>query len=166
VGFEKSKQFRQEAFSTVSGAPRYRAPDLRFPFGTFSTAAEYPDERRHSIVPVRILRDRERRNGFSFHLRTRSHWQARLLSPITPWESQRAWLSHGPRGGIQIAKPQYPFLRQIGIQRLFGAENLQQAIAKLREHSYWAAVVDQFLLENEPAESDQVLEHLGMAIPV
>jgi hypothetical protein len=46
------------------------------------------------------------------------------------------------------------------------AENLQQAIAKLREHSYSAAVVDQFLLENEPADSDQVLEHLGTAIPV
>ncbi|MGA9391281.1 MAG: hypothetical protein WBV69_12615 [Candidatus Sulfotelmatobacter sp.] len=46
------------------------------------------------------------------------------------------------------------------------AENLQQAIAKLREHSYSAVVVDQFLLENEPAESDQVLEHLGTAILV
>jgi hypothetical protein len=47
-----------------------------------------------------------------------------------------------------------------------GAENLQQAIAKLREHSYSAVVVDQFLLESEPAESDQALEHLGTAIPV
>ncbi len=46
------------------------------------------------------------------------------------------------------------------------AENLQQAIARLREHSYTAVVVDQFLLENEPAESDQVLEHLGAAFPV
>ena len=46
------------------------------------------------------------------------------------------------------------------------AENLQQAFARLREHAYSAVVVDQFLLENEPAESDQVLEHLGTAIPV
>jgi hypothetical protein len=29
-----------------------------------------------------------------------------------------------------------------------------------------AAVIDQFLLETEPEESDQVLEHLGTAFPV
>ena len=46
------------------------------------------------------------------------------------------------------------------------AENLQQAMARLREQSYSAVVLDQFLLENEPAESDQVLEHLGTAFPV
>jgi hypothetical protein len=46
------------------------------------------------------------------------------------------------------------------------AENLQQAVAHLREQSYSAVVVDQFLLENEPTESDQVLEHLGTAFPV
>ena len=46
------------------------------------------------------------------------------------------------------------------------AENLQQAMARLREQTYSAVVVDQFLLENEPAESDQVLEHLGTAFPV
>ncbi|MFZ0772826.1 MAG: hypothetical protein WCA49_10350 [Candidatus Sulfotelmatobacter sp.] len=46
------------------------------------------------------------------------------------------------------------------------AENLQQALARLREQAYSAVVIDQFLLENEPAESDQVLEHLGTAFPV
>jgi hypothetical protein len=46
------------------------------------------------------------------------------------------------------------------------AENLQQAVARLREQSYSAVVIDQFLLENEPAESDQVLEHMGTAFPV
>lgn len=46
------------------------------------------------------------------------------------------------------------------------AENLQQAVGHLREQAYSAVVVDQFLLENEPAESDQVLEHLGTAFPV
>jgi hypothetical protein len=46
------------------------------------------------------------------------------------------------------------------------AENLQQAVARLREQAYSAVVIDQFLLENEPAESDQVLEHLGTAFPV
>jgi len=46
------------------------------------------------------------------------------------------------------------------------AENLQQAVARLREQTYSAVVIDQFLLENEPSESDQVLEHLGTAFPV
>jgi hypothetical protein len=46
------------------------------------------------------------------------------------------------------------------------AVNLGQAIARVREQSYSTVVFDQFLLENEPAESDQVLEHLGTAYPV
>lgn len=46
------------------------------------------------------------------------------------------------------------------------AENLQQALSLLREQTYYAVVFDQFLLENEPAESDQVFEHLGAAFPV
>ena len=46
------------------------------------------------------------------------------------------------------------------------AENLQQAVTRLREQSYSAVVFDQFLVENEPSESDQVLEHLGTAFPV
>jgi CheY-like chemotaxis protein len=46
------------------------------------------------------------------------------------------------------------------------AENLQQAVARLREQSYSAVVLDQFLLENDPTESDQVIEHLGTAFPV
>jgi hypothetical protein len=46
------------------------------------------------------------------------------------------------------------------------AENLPQAVARLREQTYTAVVLDQFLLENEPAEGDQVLEHLGTAFPV
>jgi len=46
------------------------------------------------------------------------------------------------------------------------AENLPQALAQLREQSYSAAVIDQFLIENEPTEGDQVLDHLGTAFPV
>jgi hypothetical protein len=46
------------------------------------------------------------------------------------------------------------------------AEDLPQAVARLREQTYSAVVIDQFLLENEPAESDQVIEHLGTAFPV
>lgn len=46
------------------------------------------------------------------------------------------------------------------------AKNLQEAATRLREQAYSAAVIDQFLLETEPEESDQVLEHLGTAYPV
>jgi DNA-binding NtrC family response regulator len=45
-------------------------------------------------------------------------------------------------------------------------ENLQQALARLREQCYSAVVIDQFLVESEPTESDQLLEHLDTAFPV
>jgi hypothetical protein len=46
------------------------------------------------------------------------------------------------------------------------ASTLQEAASRLREHTYTAAVIDQFLLETEPSESDQMMEHLGTAFPV
>ena len=46
------------------------------------------------------------------------------------------------------------------------AQNLQEASARLRQQTYSAAVIDQFLLETEPEESDRTLEHLGSAFPV
>ena len=46
------------------------------------------------------------------------------------------------------------------------AQTLQEASTNLREQTYSAAVIDQFLLETEPQESDQMLEHLGTAFPV
>ena len=46
------------------------------------------------------------------------------------------------------------------------AENLQEALSLLREQSFTLVVLDQFLLENEPSESDQVMDHLGTAFPV
>src|ERR1700733_997154 len=46
------------------------------------------------------------------------------------------------------------------------AQNLQEASTRLREQTYSAAVIDQFLLETEPDESDQMIEHLGTAFPV
>jgi len=46
------------------------------------------------------------------------------------------------------------------------ASTLQQASARLREGEYSAVIVDQFLLEAEPEESEVVLQHLGTAIPV
>lgn len=46
------------------------------------------------------------------------------------------------------------------------AQTVQAASTRLRENSYSAAVIDQFLLETEPEESDQMIEHLGTAFPV
>jgi hypothetical protein len=46
------------------------------------------------------------------------------------------------------------------------AESLQQALARLREQSYSVVVLDQFLLENEPDESDHMLDLLGTAFPI
>lgn len=46
------------------------------------------------------------------------------------------------------------------------AQSLQEAATRLREQTYNAVVIDQFLLETEPEESDQMIEHLGTAFPV
>lgn len=51
-------------------------------------------------------------------------------------------------------------------QETHWAKTLQEAATRLREQSYSAAVIDQFVLETDPEESDQVLEHLGTAYPV
>ena len=46
------------------------------------------------------------------------------------------------------------------------AQSVQEAATRLRQQTYSAAVIDQFLLETEPDESDQMIEHLGTAFPV
>jgi hypothetical protein len=46
------------------------------------------------------------------------------------------------------------------------AQSLQAAATRLREETYAVAVIDQLLLETEPEESDQMIEHLGHAFPV
>lgn len=51
-------------------------------------------------------------------------------------------------------------------QETHWAQTLQDAAIRMREQTYSAAVIDQFLLETEPEESDQVVEHLGTAFPV
>ena len=43
---------------------------------------------------------------------------------------------------------------------------MQEAATGLRERPYSAAIIDQFLLESEPDESDQMIEHLGTVYPV
>ena len=51
-------------------------------------------------------------------------------------------------------------------QETHWARHLQEAAARLREQTYTSAVIDQFLLEKEPEESQQTIEHLGTAFPV
>jgi len=46
------------------------------------------------------------------------------------------------------------------------ASTLQTAVGKLRQQEYAAVVIDQFLMEAEPDESEQMLQHLGTAFPV
>lgn len=46
------------------------------------------------------------------------------------------------------------------------ARSLEEAVGRLRERTYSAAVIDQFLVETEPEESNQMMEHLGTAFPV
>ena len=46
------------------------------------------------------------------------------------------------------------------------AQNLHEGATRLREQTYTAAVIDEFLLETEPEESQQIIEHLGTAFPV
>ncbi len=51
-------------------------------------------------------------------------------------------------------------------QETHWAQTLHAGATRLREQTYSAAVIDQFLLETEPEESDQMIEHLGTAFPV
>ena len=51
-------------------------------------------------------------------------------------------------------------------QETHWAPSLQAAATRLREQPYAVAVIDQLLLETEPEESDQMIEHLGHAFPV
>jgi hypothetical protein len=46
------------------------------------------------------------------------------------------------------------------------AATLQHAIAHLRAAEYLAVVIDQSLVEGTPDESERVLQHIEMAIPV
>jgi hypothetical protein len=46
------------------------------------------------------------------------------------------------------------------------AATLREAAAQLRAAEYSAVIVDQYLMEAEPDESETVLQHMDMAIPV
>jgi len=45
-------------------------------------------------------------------------------------------------------------------------QSLQEAATLLREQTYLAAVIDQFVVETEPEESEKMIEHLATAFPV
>jgi signal transduction histidine kinase len=57
-------------------------------------------------------------------------------------------------------------LRAASGQETQWSQTVQEATTCLREQTYTAAVIDQFLVETEPEESDQMIEHLGTAFPV
>jgi len=46
------------------------------------------------------------------------------------------------------------------------APTLRQAAAHLRSDEYSVVVLDQFLVEAEPEESDLILQHVGSAVPM
>lgn len=43
---------------------------------------------------------------------------------------------------------------------------LEMAASQLRSHEYLAVVLDQFLLDAEPDQSDQLLQHLAATVPI
>jgi len=46
------------------------------------------------------------------------------------------------------------------------AATTEEAVTRLREQTYAAVVIDQFVLETGPEESEQIIEHLGTSFPV
>jgi len=57
-------------------------------------------------------------------------------------------------------------LRLATSEEIVVAESLRQAATLLRTESYLAVVLDQYLLETEPEETETVMRHLGTAIPL
>lgn len=51
-------------------------------------------------------------------------------------------------------------------EKIVLAEGLRRAITLLRAESYLTVVLDQYLLEAEPDETETLMQHLGDAIPV
>jgi hypothetical protein len=57
-------------------------------------------------------------------------------------------------------------LRQATSEEIVVAQTLREAATLLRTESYLAVVLDQYLLETEPEETETVMRHLGTAIPL
>jgi hypothetical protein len=57
-------------------------------------------------------------------------------------------------------------LRQATNEEVVLADNLRKAATQLRAESFVAVVLDQYLLETEPDETETLMQHLGTAIPL
>src|SRR5205085_60932 len=57
-------------------------------------------------------------------------------------------------------------LRRATNQEIVLAESLVEAATLLRADSYLAVVLDQYLLETEPAQADAMMRNMGTAIPL
>ena len=57
-------------------------------------------------------------------------------------------------------------LRQATSEEIVMAASLGEAATLLRTESYLAVVLDQYLLETEPDETETVMQNLGTAIPL
>ena len=57
-------------------------------------------------------------------------------------------------------------LREATGEEIVLAESLRRATTRLRADSYLSVVLDQYLLEAEPDETETLMQHLGDAIPV
>lgn len=57
-------------------------------------------------------------------------------------------------------------IQQVTSEETHVAATSTQALARLRAQEYVAVLIDQAFLETEPVESDMVLAHIGMAVPV
>jgi hypothetical protein len=57
-------------------------------------------------------------------------------------------------------------IQQVTSEETHVAATSTQALARLRAQDYVAVLIDQAFLETEPVESDMVLAHIGMAVPV
>lgn len=57
-------------------------------------------------------------------------------------------------------------IQQVTSEETHVAATSSQALARLRAQEYVAVLIDQAFLETEPVESDMVLQHIGIAVPV
>ena len=77
---------------------------------------------------------------------------------------------HAKEGLLAIAEGGTVFLDEVASaetgQPAHIAASLQDAAGKLRSEEYAAVVLDQFLLEAEPDESERILQHLGTSVPI
>jgi hypothetical protein len=57
-------------------------------------------------------------------------------------------------------------IQQVTSEETHVAATSSQALTRLRAQEYVAVLIDQAFIETEPVESDMVLQHIGIAVPV